>query len=642
MSYKVGESKIKIRSFEHGLNNNDRPTDIGERYTARYPKYQCIDTINMILSNMTRKKGSEGLKYDISGTIEGMAFYPQESGDNTLLMVSGGKLYSVNTSTGALTELYNLTGSDEANFVTAYNKCFVCNGAEVVKVEGSNCYLLGIAPPSSGSTGAVSGGSLPDGTYKIIVGYARKVGGVNVLYSVGVAVSDVVIASPNSTAQILLANSSDPQVNNKIIWMTDAGSSSPYYFYHETDDNTTTVINVTSNSNKNSSLIYSSQAQNNLRPEAFEDITFLNNKIFGKIGKTIYYSKQAGTQYALECFPEANTFDLPHYIVSLFTYDDNLYANCINQIVKIPNGDPGQRRVEIYGKTFSGGRLYFKYPRTVINFSDYIIGLTQDGVRKFYNDKMISIDISKDVKPDITHAYNGSSSTVKPSALLLRQNDRTEYHLSYAKTSVGTDLNNMTLVLNLDTLSLDTDRNTAIVSAWEKYDTGFDFGAVAPDGSTVFFGQSKSGKSVIYEPKDTEVTDENIYVGDTFTESRDSESYVVSPYFVKDIRGLIRWIQIHASARQTADYVITVRTLREKTYSFDVTFQGSDGGFVLGVSMLGVDALSGLYPMFGRHGLPRVLNGKIVWVEIKQSEPDSEFQFIETVIEGKQIIGRGT
>ena len=642
MQYKVGNASVKIRSFEHGLNSNDRPTDVGARYIARYPKYQCIDTINMILSNMTRKKGSEAINSAISSVIEGMAFYPQYSGSNALLMVGGGKLYIVNQSTGVLTEIYDLTGSGDANFVTAYDTCFVCNATEVVKVEGSDSYLVGIAAPSGASASAKAGGSLTLGTYKVIVGYARKVLGTNVLYSVGETLADVVLSGGNQTVTFSIPNSSDPQVNNKIVWMTDADSASPHYFYHETDDNTTVTFDVTSDANKNTALIYSTQAQENARPPAFQDITFLNNRVYGKIDNTIYYSKQAGTKYKLECFPSANTFDLPHYIVSLFTNDDHLYANCINQIIKIPFGDPYQRTVEIYGKTFSGTRRYYKYPRTVINHSDYVLGLSQDGVTKFQNDRMIPIDIAKDVKPDITEAYNGASATVKPAGILLRKNDRTEYHLSYVESTVGTTLNNRTLVLNLDTLSLDIDRNAAIISAWEKYDLGFDYGAVSPDGSTVFFGQSVSGKSVIYKLKSEDVSDTNVYVGDTFTASRDSESYVTTPYFVKDIRGSVKWREIHAAARQSGTYSIIIYAAKDKVYSATINFTKTGTGFILGTSRLGSGRLSSLYPTFSERGIPRTIKGSMVWAKIIQTAEDRTFQFIEAILDGKLTIGRRT
>jgi hypothetical protein len=213
-----------------GINNNDPSNSL--------LKNQVVYSSNWILKQKGFKRfpGVENLtaKHAINNYLRGMHIYPETDGTEHLLEVHGGKLYEVNKSTGDLTELYNMTGSGEAWFCNYWGKCFLTNGTKVIKVENSTAYQVGIDAPTTGTAAAVAGGSLPDGIYKVYIGYARKVSGVNVLYSSGKDLGSVECKDGANTVRILsFGNSSDPQVNNKIVWMTDAGGSI-YYFYHKT------------------------------------------------------------------------------------------------------------------------------------------------------------------------------------------------------------------------------------------------------------------------------------------------------------------------------------------------------------------------------------------------------------------------
>ena len=148
---------------------------------------------------------------------------------------------------------------------------------------------MGIVAPSGASAVAHAGGSLALGDYKVYVSYCRTVGGVNRLYSVGESLGTVTLAGGNQTIRITLANSADTQVNNKVVWMTDADGS-VVYFYHETGDNTTTTIDVTSDTNKNSALLYSTVALNNDVPPNIEWIFAHNNRLIGSIDNVVYYN----------------------------------------------------------------------------------------------------------------------------------------------------------------------------------------------------------------------------------------------------------------------------------------------------------------------------------------------------------------
>ena len=148
-------------------------------------KKQVTRCLNAIIREQgwKRSPGYLGLKATAmtAAYLKGLHIYERLAGTETLLLVSGGKLYSVNETNGAITELYNLTGTGEAWFANAYDNCYVCNGTKVVKVEGTTAYQVGLTAPTGASVAAVAGGTLPDGDYNVYVSYARKVSGANVL-----------------------------------------------------------------------------------------------------------------------------------------------------------------------------------------------------------------------------------------------------------------------------------------------------------------------------------------------------------------------------------------------------------------------------------------------------------------------------
>ena len=76
-----------------------------------------------------------------------------------------------------------------------YDKFFAVNGAKACVIEGTSGYPIGIAPPEGVLAAAAAGGSLPTGVYKIYAGYARKVAGSNVQFSVGQVIADVTLTS---------------------------------------------------------------------------------------------------------------------------------------------------------------------------------------------------------------------------------------------------------------------------------------------------------------------------------------------------------------------------------------------------------------------------------------------------------------
>ena len=187
----VAKSKIVIADMSNvggGTNTDD------DMIKIKKDQVQASLNAKLFKNGVFRRPGTEAGDAVLSTNARGMFIYRQLDGTETKLLVSNGKLYSTPSNLDTVTELYNLTGTGQAYFVNSLDKCFVCNGTEVVKVEGNNCYQVGLSPPSGVSAAEAAGGTIPDGTYTVYACYARLDGGSSVLYSVGENIGNVILS----------------------------------------------------------------------------------------------------------------------------------------------------------------------------------------------------------------------------------------------------------------------------------------------------------------------------------------------------------------------------------------------------------------------------------------------------------------
>jgi hypothetical protein len=425
---------------------------------------------------------------------KGIEHYSRVDGTQKKMGFSEGKLYEV-AEDGTKAERYDLTGGGEGFGVSAYDKFFAVNGAGSCVVENGTAYPIGITAPTACTVAAAAGGTLPDGVYTIYVGYALKVDGLNVLYSQGFLCASVTLGSGNNTIAFSnFANSSNTRVNNKVVWMASPTDSATIYRYHETDNNTSTSFSVASAANRNTSQLYRVQALPSAQSPVMTGIILHDDRIYGWKNNSLYASMKATSPYDLERWPGIR-YDFPFYILSLFTIGTDLYINTNQGIILLPDGDLSAKYKQITK------RLYFKYIRTVAKLDDTtgnenespVIGWTNDGIRVFSGNGF-SIDLSKDVKTDIKRGMDGASSTFQPCGFVYRSKDRSEYRVSYRDTSVNALYNNRQLVLNLDSLTIES--NSQYIAAWELWDTGFSHASVDATG-TVYMVQSLNGNSQV-------------------------------------------------------------------------------------------------------------------------------------------------
>ena len=571
---------------------------------------------------------------------KGIEFYNRIDGTDLLMGFSGGKLYSVNTATGAITELYNLTGSAEGYGVSAFDRFFAVNGASACVVEGDSSYTIGIAPPEGVTAEAAASGSLPDGVYKLYAGYARTVSGLNVQFSEGQEIADVTLGTGNNTIAISnFANSTDARVSNKVIWATDANGGT-YYLYHETEDNETESFNITSTAGKNSSVLYRVWGAPSKQPPTMTGIFFHDNRLFGWKDNVLYASMKATTVYDLERWPDIQ-YEFPFYILSLFSIGPDLFINTNKGIIKLPYADMSARWEWVTK------RLYFKYPRTVAKldnnsgdeYNEPVIGLTNDGVRIF-DGTGFSIDLSKDVKPDIKRAYDGASAVFTPAGFVYRTKDRSEYHLSYRDLTINAVTNNRRLVLNLDSLTIAS--NTDYLTAWEPWEIGFTHSAIDSSGN-LYMAQSLNGNSQIFIEQWGSVADKWVYgsSGQYITESTNKTCKVVSRMDITDIAGRVRWEQARTLIQLQGEASIKVNIGEAENLNATHTFVTGDES-LFDVARFDVDVFSSEQPVIGVSKLEENLKGASVFVTYEQTADDINMQTLEIKLYGTYEQGRDT
>lgn len=495
---------ISFADLTEGVNINDHAISLNPN--------QLSDSLNVILLKRGFKRHPGAVNVTAKGActdyFRGMYHHSNLSGTNFLYEVHGGKVYSVNKTTGALTELYNMTGQGEIWASSSNGKLFMCNGTAVIKIEGATAYRVGIAAPSGvTATGSTSGGSLADGVYKLYASYARRVSSTDVLYSKGQAISDVTISGGGGAGKITIAgfsNSSDTQVGNKVIWMTTADGST-YYLYDSTGDNTTLTWDITSATPDNTAITYDAYAMNNDLPGAFTFLFIMDKRVFGVIDNIIYYSMKGATEYDLERFPTKNNITYPYKITGLFACGGHLCINTAeNGVIIQPNADVTAKFEHI--EQFTS----FKYMRTVAEWSGNKIGMTSDRIGVFRSDtlKFEPFDYGFNIKKVLQRVWVKDDSNHIPCGQVYRRDNRNEYQLSLMDTDVNETNNNRTYILNLSRTIFQNIDNYK--TPWEIVGRGYNYSAV-DSSNTLFMAQSFNGSSTIYKELSTHSTEVGLY-----------------------------------------------------------------------------------------------------------------------------------
>jgi hypothetical protein len=549
-----------------------------------------------------------------SSTITGLFHWIVPNGKEIFIVVANrGKVYQATFDNDAGTvslsaPLYDLDDDSQCTATNAFGKLWICCGTKSVKLEYYanvpvlddpvnpvildqnfnlteneqeyiKAYQVGINRPTQGwvmtavdqlfgnipvldsvtapmildtpSAQLPFVGTLPAGTYQIMVSYARRVGGSIVLYSEPTDLGSVDVAA-GQVIKIEATASTDPQVTEIVVWVCEPNGAT-YYFYGSAP-NTTDTITIIGSSGKNVFLLMSIEAAPNQLPPALSGWLSFDGRIFAwqKGNNNLYYSMQAQNVFDLERWSTAFYIPtIPFSILSLHVCANNLYVNTVAGLYVITDGDVTAKPVAVTATTTVNSRqIYFQFPDTICEYTGLLIGLTNDGFRIFDGTRFTN-DLSRDIKPLISTvmqmAMNNGLSCQPAGTVYRRDMKRTEYQLSYCDGTAQTQ--NMRLAVNLDALlkSLGTNLNagftmTSAGVAWELNQGGFYRSVIADDNTLILAQNRNAGRET---PEATIVSENGVadqycftWNGDFAGEVRPKECRVNTKAFTSGLWGL--------------------------------------------------------------------------------------------------------
>jgi hypothetical protein len=458
--------------------------------------------------------------YTSTAAVQGHKYFKTNDDTEYHIVVEGGKVYSIDSdTTGARTELFD-TGSTtkRASFAVGGGKLFIATGGIFCKVEkvgsAAVAYRVGIAKPTTGAVAKAAGGSLPIGVYTVFWSHARTVSGINVLYSQPFSLGTIELTAGDQTIALTgLANSTDPQVGDKVVWLREPAGTIDYYYGH-TGNNTSTTLNITSDANKSILVTARNYADDNGLPPNFDYVVFQGDKINGGLGLVVYQSiKSTNNYYDYERFPASNYIIYPCPIRGLVAFSGNLYINTEQGIINQPNGESA------YQSFFVSRGEYWKHIDTVCEYGGILYGLTNFGIKIFDGEKFFQTDISDPIRKELRVLYSSINiSSLYPCAAIFARDSelgfsnntisRIIYCLSYNNSLYGMTCNNRRLELNLNAVQLLP--NDQCIASWEYHTIGFDSAAVKNSGIP-YFMQRGTTKSVLYYENNRATEDTNVY-----------------------------------------------------------------------------------------------------------------------------------
>jgi hypothetical protein len=629
-----GSKKIMTIDFADmsgGVNSIEYPIAIGANQVQP-------GSIGAILrkSGFLKYPGAQGLSSTTTFTdyLRLLFSFRDFAGVERLLALSGGDLSSVNTSTGAPTTLYTMGAPTGEGWATeAFGKCFLCNGNKVIKLEAAVGYPVGITAPAGVAAAASAGAGLPDGNYVVYAGYARRVGGVDKLYSKGQLIGTVTLGTGNNRISVSsFANSTDPQVGNKVIWIQSPAEVVAYYFYG-TGDNTTTSFVISATTSKDTTNVYETNAADNGLPPAGTFIFSFANRLWIVKDNIIYFSNKAYSEYDLEVFAAANFITTPYHLTGIFSVGTDLFFNTDQGILIMQSGDSSTVLYLIEP------RWHFEYMRTVARWNNGVIGVTNDGVRMFDGEKFTDYDMSYSIKSVIHTLYNAATN-FQPCGYVYRRDIRNEYHLMWQDQSgaLSTTTNNQHWIFNLDTAQKGQDiYGTADNLAWEQQAISGNFAAVSRNNNTVFIGQSHASASKIYTESGSTDMNKDVYdiSGNLLADDTVSQMQVITRENTPDIAGRLKGMKYYVLAQASQQFEV----------EFCIGTETNDKGALIstGPIKMGSGATGGAKfdednydegyygaenPQIFRDFFPENFNGGSIYAKITQAQNDLTFKLL--------------
>lgn len=608
--------KIVYSDISGGKNNSSPQNAIGDNQVS-----ECINAI-IEKRGFSRVPGLCGIKNTsvFSTYARTLDFYTKGDGTEYLFSVSNSHVYHIDKTDGDLTDLGAITGDGEVSGFSAFDKYFFTNGSSFKKDESGTLYNVGIVAPSGASASASGVGTIPAGTYAVYISYARKINGVIVLYSMPQSLGNVTVNGSQAIA-ITCPNSTDTQVTDKIVWMKLSTEDATYQWYDNTN-NTSTTFSVTDSTGKNILLVMEVESLPNEVPDNLTGIVFFDGYTVGWYENKIYWSIQSGTAFDLEKFPPENFRTFPHNIISIFSCSGSFYINTVGGIYRLANGDLAAKAEHIQKK------LHFLHPNCHKEYKGIVWGLTNDGVR-FFDGEDFSIDLSKDIKPDID-SINFAVNYYPVIEIFRREGKRTELHLSFRDITVTTNCNNRRLVLNLDSIVIESEISYKI--AWEEWTAGFNYSAIDSDGKLYCLQNRYDLGATIFSECLSNVADTYIYnrLG-TFLDTQTNKTIAITFKAVcLDIFAMAMTDRCVVIAKMSAGAKIELGVYDNSGYLTGNTLIKSGGP-----PLLFPFTFPAVFPANNPNNQSvkfPMNNGKLIYIKFEQTANDTLFNVFELVL----------
>lgn len=212
-----------------------------------------------------------------------------------LIVSDSGRFDRIDPDTGTLTNIGATTFTSSTSqeylpsFATGNNLCFIVNGTDAMKYDGTTVYGIGIVAPSTAPTLADSGvAGVPNGTYEAYVTFYNSVTGQE--SSAGTTSATQAVASKKINFSNI-PTSSDAQVDTRRIYLRNTGTMSNFYLAVTISDNVTTTSSNYNGADSALVTIGPDTDENDPPPAGVKFACFHKGRLFLADNTNVYYSK---------------------------------------------------------------------------------------------------------------------------------------------------------------------------------------------------------------------------------------------------------------------------------------------------------------------------------------------------------------
>ena len=283
-----------------------------------------------------------------SSAVVGIYEFKRRSGasftSSVLVVSDSGRFDKIDPDQGTLTNIGASTFTSSStlanlpSFATGNNLCFIVNGTDAKKYDGTTVYGIGITAPSSAPTLADSGtAGVPDGTYEAYVTYYNSSTGQE--SSAGTTSSTLTLTT-NKIDFSAIPVSAEAQVDTRRIYLRNTGTMSNFYLAVTISDNVTTTSSAYNGADSALVDIGPDTEENNPPVSGVKFAVYHKSRLFLADNTKFYYSKIDMTEsFDPDAYEEPNPSD-GQAITGIFSIFDLLIIFKTNSTYVLVGDDP--------------------------------------------------------------------------------------------------------------------------------------------------------------------------------------------------------------------------------------------------------------------------------------------------------------